>query len=259
VADTFLSGGTAEVASVLDSDRELAEVVPSEQRDEALHASRAQVLRVERGEWDARQDAARVRGGHGLLVLSGVLVRRVGLVNHIGSELLGRGDLLRPFEHDGEEATLPFAAQWRALEVLRLAVLDRRWSGRMGRFPDVGIALTGRAMLRSRRLANTLVIASHPRLDQRLRLLLWEFADRYGTVHADGVHLRLPLTHEVLAELAAARRPSVSTALGRLSRTGEIERRDAVWVLHGDPPAERLGETAEGGPRPPPPARAAGT
>jgi CRP-like cAMP-binding protein len=96
-------------------------------------------------------------------------------------------------------------------------------------------------MLRSRRLANTLAIASHPRLDERLRLLLWELADRYGTVHRDGVHLRLPLTHGVLAELGAARRPSVSTALGRLLRTGEVDRRDGMWLLRGEPPALAMG------------------
>lgn len=235
-----------EIASVLDSDVGLAESVPPEDLEKALHASRARVLRVERGEWDARHDAGEVRGGYGLLVLSGVLVRRIGITDHIGAEMLGPGDLLRPLEHDGEEATLPFEATWRALEVLRLAILDHRWSVRMCQFPDVGIALTARAMLRSRRLANTLVIASHPRLDERLRLLLWELADRYGTVHTDGVHLRLPLTHEVIAELAAARRPSVSTALGRLTRSGQVERRDGLWVLHGEPPSQEETVTAEG-------------
>ena len=63
---------------------------------------------------------------------------------------------------------------------------------------------------------------------------------------AYGVHLRLSLTHEVLAELAAARRPSVSTALGRLTRDRQIERRQGLWVLHGQPPAQEkdaIGET----------------
>jgi CRP/FNR family cyclic AMP-dependent transcriptional regulator len=234
-----------EIASVLDSDAELADAVPVEDRARAVLASRARVLRVERGEWDARRDAEQVRGGHGLLVLSGVLVRRVGITDHIGAELLGPGDLLRPLEHDGEWATLPFQATWNALEVLRLAILDRRWSVWMCQFPDVGVALTARAMLRSRRLANTLAIASHPRLDERLMLLLWELADRYGTVGTDGVHLRLSLTHEVLAELAAARRPSVSTALGRLTRNRQIERREGLWVLHGEPPAQEKDAVAE--------------
>jgi CRP/FNR family transcriptional regulator, cyclic AMP receptor protein len=226
----------SEIASVLEADPELAEDVPAEHREAAVRASQARVVRVARGAWNARGQAEAVRGGYGLLVLSGLLVRRVGITDHVGAELLGPGDLLRPLEHDGELATLPFAAAWRALEMLRLAVLDRAWSVRMSRFPDVGITLTARAMLRSRRLANTLVIASHPRLEERLLLMLWELADRYGTVHRDGVHLPLPLTHEVLAELTGARRPSVSAAVGRLARAGRLAREDRVWILRGEPP-----------------------
>jgi CRP-like cAMP-binding protein len=228
---------TGEIVRVLDQDRDLAAAVASAQRADAVAASGARVVHVERGAWEALADTGPVGSGHGLLVLSGMLIRRVGITGHVGAELLGPGDLLHPSEDDG---SLPFRASWQALEVLRLAVLDRRWSIRMCGFPGVAIALTARAMLRSRRLANTLAIASHPRLDERLRLLLWELADRYGRVHPDGVHLRLPVTHEVLAELAAARRPSVSTALGRLARRGEVERSPGAWVLHGEPPAETI-------------------
>ena len=233
----FHAGG-GEIATVLGTDVELAAAVPAEHRQPAVLGSQARVLRVERGEWNARPQAELVQGGYGLLVFSGVLVRRVGITNHIGAELLGPGDLLRPLEHDGEQATLPFAATWRALEVLRLAVLDRRWTLRMSRFPDVGLALISRATRRSWRLANTLAIASHPRLEERLLLLLWELADRYGTVHRDGVHLALPLTHEVLAELAVARRPSVSAAISRLGRAGHLVREDRVWILRGEPPTQ---------------------
>jgi CRP/FNR family cyclic AMP-dependent transcriptional regulator len=73
---------------------------------------------------------------------------------------------------------------------------------------------------------------------------MWELADRYGRVHPDGVHLRLPLTHDVFAELAAARRPSISTAFGRLSRSGRLDRSDESWVLYGDPPAQLLSAAA---------------
>ena len=51
-------------------------------------------------------------------------------------------------------------------------------------------------------------------------MLFWELADRYGKVHPDGIHLELPLTHEVLSHLAGARRPSVSGALTRLAEDG---------------------------------------
>jgi CRP-like cAMP-binding protein len=106
-------------------------------------------------------------------------------------------------------------------------------------------------MLRARRLANTLVIASLPRLDERLWLLLWELADRYGRVHRDGVHLRLPLTHDLLAELAAARRPSISTAFGRLARGGQLDRYDGYWILYGERPAEAAAAPSAGEPASP--------
>lgn len=228
-----------ETASVLHDDRDLGDAVAPERREAAERASVARVLRVARGNWDARAQAHASRGGYGFLVLSGLLVRRVGLNERVAAELLGPSDLLRPLEHDGEEATLPFEANWRVLDPLRVAVLDRRWSARMAQFPEVGIALSGRALLRSRRLANMFVIASHPHLDDRLCLLLWELADRYGTVRHGGVHVPIPMTHEVLSQLAVARRPSVSSALGRLAQAGSVERVHDGWLLHGEPPARQ--------------------
>ena len=106
----------------------------------------------------------------------------------------------------------------------------------MAPYHEVGIALAGRALLRSRRLANMFVIASYPHLEDRLLLLLWELADRFGHVRPDGVHVPLPMTHQVLSELAAARRPSVSGALGRLAATGALVRVQDGWVLSGEPP-----------------------
>src|SRR4051812_15124023 len=125
------SSHAGEIANVLESDVELDEAVPPAHRRPARDASRARVLRVERGVWDARHDAEEVRGGHGLLVLSGVLIRRVGITDHVGAELLGPGDLLRPLEHDGEEATLPFAAEWRGLRGVRAAGLHPPPGGRL--------------------------------------------------------------------------------------------------------------------------------
>src|SRR3954454_13568936 len=232
----MFEGRVKETTVVLERDAELAEAVALDRRDAAVRASLAAQLRVARGRWDARPPAERTRDGHGFLVLEGVLVRRVGIDERVAAELLGPGDLVRPLEHDGEEATLPFDATWRVLQPMTLAVLDRRWSARMAPYPEVAIALTCRAMLRSRRLANMFVIASYPHLEDRLLLLLWELADRYGRVRPDGVHVPLPMTHQVLSELAAARRPSVSGALGRLAATGALVRVPDGWVLNGEPP-----------------------
>ena len=222
-------------AYVLDEDPELAELVPDARRGAARQASLAAVLEVGPGMWDARQDADRARDGFGLLVLDGVLIRRVGYGGRFGAELLADGDLLRPWEFDGEES-LGFETGWRVLTRTRLAVLDLLWTERMGRYPRVGPALAGRALIRSRRLAAMMAISQQPRLDDRLWMLFWELADRHGRVHADGVHVDLPLTHEVLSHLAGARRPSVSSALTKLAEQGRLRRNGRGWVLSGDPP-----------------------
>ena len=185
--------------------------------------------------WDAREDADRARDGFGLLILKGALIRRVGYGGRFGAELLADGDLLRPWEFDGD-ALIGFETGWRVLTRTRLAVLDLLWTERMGRYPRVGPALAGRVLLRTRRLAAMMAISQQPRLDDRLWMLFWELADRHGKVHPDGVHVDLPLTHEVLSHLCGARRPSVSSALTKLAEQGRLERNGRGWVLRGDPP-----------------------
>ena len=55
----------------------------------------------------------------------------------------------------------------------------------------------------------------------------------------EGVLLPLRLTHQILAQLIGARRPSVTTAVGELTSAGLASRRpDGSWVLHGGPPNE---------------------
>jgi CRP/FNR family transcriptional regulator, cyclic AMP receptor protein len=223
--------------AVLAEDRELLDAVSADRQARASEASVASVVTVGAGRWNAAGGAELARGGFGLLILDGALIRRVGLDGRYGAELLGKGDLLRPWEHDGGGTIMPFETAWRVVAAVRLAVLDLRWAAQMAPFPEVAGRLTGRVMERSRRLALLMAIAQHPRLDQRLWLLFWELADRYGVVHPDGVRIALPITHETLSHLAAAQRPSVTSALGRLARRGVLRREGAVWVITGDPPA----------------------
>ena len=226
-------------AIVADLDPDLVGTLPAVRIDSARSASVAAVITVQPGEWDAAAVADEVGGGYGLLVLDGLLVRRVGFDGRFGAELLGGGDLLRPWETDGAASgSLPFETTWRVMVATRAAVLDLAWASRMAPFPQVGGCLTGRALARSQRLATSMAIVQLPRLDDRLWMLFWELADRYGRVHADGIHLDLPLTHELLSHLAAARRPSVSGALTRLAEQGRLLRSGRSWVLTGDPPED---------------------
>ena len=235
---------------MLSVDGELAERLDEARRARAERLSVAHVLRREPGVWAARQDADHGRDGLGLLVIEGTLVRRVGLVGRFGAELLSAGDVLQPAQHDGEEATLPFEAEWQVLAPLRMAVLDLAWMTRMAPFPEVIASLAARIMVRSRRLASLLAIAQHHRLEDRLRLFFWELADRYGRVGPDGVRLELRLTHELISHVVGAHRPSVSAALGRLETAGCIRRQGRNWVLLGPPPSmeELLGRDVTAAP-----------
>ena len=94
-------------------------------------------------------------------------------------------------------------------------------------------------MQRTHWLAFHLAVCGLRRVDDRLLSVLWHFADRWGTVTPEGVRLDLRLTHQVLAAVTGARRPSVTTALKRLAdqkRVHPLPR--SRWLLLGNPPAE---------------------
>src|SRR3954454_12539932 len=190
------------------------------------------------GPWEAEESGESVRGGIGLLLLEGLVVRRVGRTGRYGAELLGPGDLMRPWQHDGEDVTLPFDTAFRVIEQLVFALLDLPFAARAAPYPEVGSALIGRAMQRSRTLVVNMAIAHYPRIDRRLLMLMWHLADRWGRVTPEGIRMPLRLTHQMLADLVASRRPSVTSALQQLTREGHISKLGDAWLLHGEPPTE---------------------
>lgn len=230
---------TSDHVAVLRRDLDLALGLAAEQLELATVACRARVERVAKGPWEPAIESAG-RGSFGLLVLSGFLVRRVGRPGRHGAELLGPGDLLRPWQTLGADASEAYEPSWQAVAAVELAVLDAAFARRAAPFPSVAAQLVDRAMLRSRHLALELAVVQQPRVDRRLHMLLWQLADRWGRTTADGVRVEVPLTHALLAELVAARRPSVTTALGALRDEGSVERSGSAWILHGGPPADQL-------------------
>jgi hypothetical protein len=69
-------------------------------------------------------------------------------------------------------------------------------------------------------------------------MLFWELADRWGKVRQDGVHVPLQLTHAMLSDLVAARRPTVTKALGELAQRSAVIWTGRDWLFPGDPPSE---------------------
>lgn len=223
---------------MVDEDPDLAQHISAARLEKARRNAVARVVSVPPGEWSSPEDSRTETGALGLLVLEGVLVRSVSLGGRQGLELFGAGDLIRPFERNGElNVTVPAEVGWRALTATRLAVLDARFTSRMGEYPEVIDELSGRLERRSSTHALRFSIIQQPRLAARLHFLLWHLAERFGRVHLDGVILPLPLSHGVLANLVGARRPSVSRALKDLERAGTVARRsDGTWWLGREPP-----------------------
>ncbi len=137
-------------------------------------------------------------------------------------------------------ATMPHITGWRVLQATRLALLDVDAARLLSRYPELTGQLVGRALERSRNLAINMAIVHHARVSTRLQMLLWHLADRWGRVRADGIWLPVRLTHEVLSDLVAARRPTVSSALGELGREGRLRLEPDGWILTGEPPGELL-------------------
>jgi hypothetical protein len=168
------------------------------------------------------------------------MLRRVGIDGRFGGELLGEGDLLRPWQGESDASNLSPTTDWKVISRSRLAVLDERSTARLARYPALFGAITGRALDRARRLALMMAIVHHPRIEIRLHMLFWHLADRWGRVGRDGVTLPLNLSHSLLADLIAAQRPSVTGALGKLYERDLVSQVDRGWLLTSAPPGEFL-------------------
>ena len=230
--------GSGPSLPVLAWDGDLAAGLDGSRRDQALRASVAGVREIRTGPWYPDRLGDAVADGYGLLVLEGLVARTVDCDGRTAAELLGPGDLLSPALCGRAHETIEVGVHWTVLSELRLALLDRAFVGRLAPFPEVGVALSGRAMQRARDLAVRLSIAQFSRVDDRLTLLLWHLAERWGRVQSDGVLVRLPLTHEMLSQLIAVRRPSVTVGLGELRRRGSVVPAEGGgWLLRGEPVA----------------------
>jgi hypothetical protein len=192
------------------------------------------------GEWPARAlDIIDPHGALGLLIVDGLLSRDVSVGNISFTELIGEGEILRPWDTGTELQTEPPEITWNVLMTARIAILDHRFVARTARWPELTTALLARAIKRSRSLTVQLAICNVQRVEARLLLLMWHLAERWGRVSKHGIVLPLQLTHRMLASLVGARRPTVTTALKELSLQGRVSRRDdGMWVLHGDAPTE---------------------
>jgi CRP-like cAMP-binding protein len=226
-------GVDTEFVRVLDEDPDLAAGLSGERLEHARSRLVAGVARRAAGELVLPRVSVDALG---FLILDGVVVREVLMEDTVSAELLGAGDLLRRPHPDHSTRLLRSNVRSTVLQPVRIAVLGARCAAAVGAFPEVNGALFDRVTERAERLAVTQAICQLNGVDRRVLALLWHMAERWGRVAGDGIVVPLALPHRVIASLVGARRPTVSTAVARLSELGTVERRvDGAWLLHGEP------------------------
>ena len=218
-----------EAVPLLELDPELAKGLSDQQRAEAAPGLLVGTVVLEPKRWRSELSS---RDLFGLLVIDGAVIRRVAADRGRSLEVLTKGDLVRPWQ----EGVSRDGSSFSALTETRLAILDQQVANRIARWPPLFDALLERAMRRVRRLGAQAALDSRVGIERRVLLTLMHLAERCGSRTAEGVVIPLPLSHQMLAELVGAQRPSVSTALSRLASTGALKRTDRRgWIVTAVP------------------------
>jgi CRP/FNR family transcriptional regulator, cyclic AMP receptor protein len=223
----------AQVVQLLECDPDLAEGLADEERAIAAQALPVSVASLKKGLW--HPDVEPPDPGHlGYLIVKGLLVRRIEMAQASSIELLGQGELLRPWQEDVSSFC---RSSWEVVEPTTVAHLAPQLTRCLCQWPTLVSNLVNRGIRRSRALAADAAAANIVGLEERLLTALWQLAETWGDAQKDGVHLSIRLPHRLLAELMGARRPSITSALAELRGGGQLSSSsDGFWVLRGDPP-----------------------
>src|SRR5579884_1716375 len=160
----------------------------------------------------------------GLVVTEGLLAARLRISGYTSTVILGSGDMVCACDIEGPQGSMPEERSVRALTTVTLVAVDHPLLRSCLRWPPVARCLLDCLTQRLRLGSLSLALHQSPRVEERLWLALWQLADRFGRVSPSGAVVTLPrVTHRVLAEVVAVRRPSVTSAMKRLRDSGLVE------------------------------------
>jgi CRP/FNR family transcriptional regulator, cyclic AMP receptor protein len=222
---------------VLEVDPDLGQSLDQQGFAAASRELVADTLDIARGVWELDPAWAATGAVLGLLILAGVLARDLVIGRRRSLEILGPGDMVRPWPSDRHSGAVDVDLRFNALEPVRFAALDARFATHAARFPGVMSQVAGRVMGRATSASLRLIVHQVVRIDDRVLVSLWGLAERFGRVTPDGVLMPVPINHTMMARFVGAQRPTVSQAVGALTRRGEVERLDdGGWLLKGSFP-----------------------
>jgi hypothetical protein len=219
--------------SLLDLDADFGTRVPAHEHNLASRATGAETMVLHEGGWNAVDWAHERPDLFAVVVVDGLVMRRLAVNGYGLPELFGPGDVLeRPCE---SVATVHTTVRFEVLRPTRLALLGTGFVRAAARWPCMLAELQRRQSLQQHRLAAHGAICQMPRVECRLVALLMLLAEDWARVSPRGMILDLRLTHEALGTFVGARRPTVTLALKTLDRDGVVQREDdGSWLLAAD-------------------------
>ena len=130
-----------ELISIVDADPDLADLLDPLERERARRQALTKVKRLEPGEWDPSGAIMPDVHHRGFLIIDGLISREVDVLGRRCVELLGPGDVLRPWSWDPDGSHVHAEVGWVVLEPTAMAVLDHGLVTRMNAWPQLGLEL----------------------------------------------------------------------------------------------------------------------
>jgi CRP/FNR family cyclic AMP-dependent transcriptional regulator len=213
-------------------DAGLRAAVPADELSAAERFVTAPGRALEPGTWTVPTLGADADAFAALLV-EGLVTHETTIAGRRTADLLGPGDIFHPWRPF--DAAIPGTSRWASSTTALVAVLDARFIAAARRWPLMYRVIHDRMADQLDRAATRAAIMGLPRVEQRVLGLLWQLAERWGTVRPEGVVLDLALTHELIGQLVGAQRPTVSLALRALADDDLLRRTAAgAWLLDHD-------------------------
>jgi len=127
--------------NLLDVEPDLGEGLNPQERAAAARVLAVPSHALEPGPWEPERDLGEIYPVVGFLIVDGMVTRDLLFAGRTTTELLGAGDILRPWDDDVAFDALPFSASWNVQTPARVAMLDTRVAIAAGRWPSLASAL----------------------------------------------------------------------------------------------------------------------
>lgn len=225
------TSASAKAGLLLDLDPDLGEGIDAGQWQEARRSSLVKVVGLVSGPLTLPQPPAARDDIVGLIVIDGLISRETAIGGRVAFELISQGDVLLPPTGPPDQVCARAETRLTALSTTTLIVLGQPFIRAAARWPALLSNFHRRLESQRQRLTAHGLAVHLPRAEDRLLLLLWQLADGCGHVTPEGIVLPLSLSHDVLARMCAARRPTITLALGALQAADLIRRHDGHLVL----------------------------